>query len=201
MPGLNLLIRIPAGDYLTTFAGLDYKRLRPELKSSFNAEAEGKIGSLSAFANIKIKTEPVSLSLMGVYGQNACDLMMIGGYAISEISGLNEEDKTYTNINTASFWADLSTNGKRVMFGLFTGFTSNLGAGEIITGSVYGRGNNIDHIVRISPRITVTDGSLSFAAEVENTVAAYGTMQNTGKVINTNSVNNVRVLLSAVYRF
>jgi hypothetical protein len=53
----------------------------------------------------------------------------------------------------------------------------------------------------LSPRVTVTEGRLSFAGEVESTTAAYGTTQTNGKVTDTNSVNNIRVLLSTIYRF
>jgi hypothetical protein len=200
-PGVNLQLRIPAGEGFIAWAGVDYKRLRPELRSSGNVEADATIGSFSLFANIKIKSEPLNLSLMGVYAQNASDLMMIGGYAVSSISGIYEEDKTYTNLNTVGCWADLSTNGKKVALGLFTGFSKNLGSDDPIAGSVYGRGNNIDHLFRISPRLTITEGRLSFAGEIEHTTAAYGTMQNSGRVINTDNVSNLRILFSAIYKF
>ncbi len=201
IPGLNIQIRVPAGNGFTAWTGIDYKRLRPELKSAANAEAKTIIGSFSVFANVKIKTEPVNLLMMGVYGQNLSDVMMLGGYAVSGVSGLYEEDKSYTNLNATSFWADMSTNGKKVSAGLFTGFSKNLGSGDPITGNVYGRGNNIDHLFRISPRITVTEGHLSFAGEIEHTTATYGTMNDTGKVTNTRNVSNLRILLSAIYRF
>lgn len=200
-PGLNLQFRIPAGESFTAWTGVDYKRLRPELKSSGNVEANTTIGSFSVFANVKIKSDPVNLSLMGVYAQNASDLMMTGGYAVSNISGIYEEDKTYTNLNTLSCWADLSTNGQKLVLGLFAGFSKNLGSDDPIVGDVYGRGNNIDLLFRVSPRLTVTEGRLSFAGEIEHTTAAYGTMQNTGRVINTDNVSNLRILLSAIYRF
>ena len=134
-------------------------------------------------------------------GQNASDLVMIGGYAVSEITDTVNQIKTYTNLNTANFWADLSTNGKKVIFGLFTGYSKNLGADEQIAGSVYGRGNNIDHLFRVSPRVTLTEGRLSFAAEVESTTASYGIRQTNGKVTNTNNVSNLRILLSTIYKF
>jgi hypothetical protein len=138
---------------------------------------------------------------MGVWGQNASDLVMIGGYAVSEITDIGNQFKKYTNINTANAWADISSNGKRVSFGLFTGFSKNLGASETIVGSVYGRGSNIDHIFRITPRVTFTEGRLSFAAEIENTSAAYGTMESSGKVTNAESVNNTRILIATVFKF
>jgi hypothetical protein len=66
---------------------------------------------------------------------------------------------------------------------------------------VYGRGSDIDHLFRISPRLTVTEGKLSIAAELENTLAAYGTMGNDGMVSDTHNVTNMRLLLSLIYRF
>ena len=200
LPGINLLLKVPAGEIITTWAGIDFKRLRPELRTTANVETDAKIGSLTAFANVKIKTTPVNVSLMGVYGQNASDLVMIGGYAVSGINPLSLI-KTYTNLNTANFWADLNTNGKRVAFGLFTGFSKNLGASDEITGAVYGRGNNIDHLFRVSPRVIFTEGRLTFAGEIESTTAAYGTRESNGKVINTNNVSNLRILLSTIYKF
>jgi hypothetical protein len=201
IPGLNLQMHVPAGEGFAAWAGIDYKRLRPELKSVGNVEANSTIGSFSAFANLKITTDPVSLRLMGTYAQNAGDLMMTGGYAVSRISGSYEENKVFTNLNTFGCWADLNTNGNKVTAGLFTGFSKNLGSGDPIVGAVYARGSNIDYLFRLSPRITVTEGRLSFCGEIEQTTAAYGTIQSNGRVINTNNVSNLRILMSTIYRF
>jgi hypothetical protein len=201
MPGFNAQLRGQAGEIFTGWVGIDYKNLRPELRTNVNVETNVRIGSVTAFANMKFKTKPVTLSLMGVWAQNASDLVMLGGYAVSEITDTDNQFKKYTNLNTANVWADITTNGKKVLFGLFTGYSKNLGAAETIAGSVYGRGNNIDHIFRVSPRITVTEGRLSLAAEIENTSAAYGTMQTDGKVTGAKSVNNTRILLAAIFKF
>jgi hypothetical protein len=200
MPGLNLQAKIPAGDVVTAWLGVDYKKLRPELKTEFNFETSESIGSIAAFTNVKIKTTPVNISLMAVYAQNASDLMMIGGYAVSSIS-LVDMHKNYTNLNTGNVWIDAASNGKKTSFGLFAGFSQNFGSTDIIEGVVYGRGSNIDHLLRIAPRISFTAGKLSFAGEIEHTTAAYGTMQDNGRVINTSTVSNLRILLSTIYRF
>jgi len=201
MPGLNFQVRVPAGKAITGWAGIDYKKLRPELKTSMNYETKSTIGSLAAFANIKIKTTPLNVSFMGVYGQNATDLMMIGGYAVSEVTSVANDFKIYTNLNSASFWIDLATNGKKVFFGLFSGYSKNLGGSDEIAGAFYGRGANIDHLFRISPRITITEGRFSFAGEIESTTAAYGTTGSDGKVTGTNNVNNLRFLFCTIYKF
>jgi hypothetical protein len=128
-------------------------------------------------------------------------MMMIGGYAVSRISNPVDQLKEWTTLNNAGFWADLSTNGKMVSAGLFSGYSKNLGSRETIMGTVYGRGNNIDHLFRISPRLTFTEGKLSIAAELESTLAAYGTMEDDGRVSDTHNVTNLRLLLALIYRF
>jgi len=143
----------------------------------------------------------VNISLMGVYAQNGTDLMMIGGYAVADITSVTNDFKTYTNLNSASFWIDLSTNGKKVSAGIFTGYSKNLGSDEAIAGAVYGRGTDIDNLFRISPRITITGGRLSFAGEIESTTAAYGTRDENGRVTETRNVSNLRILLSTIYKF
>ncbi len=200
LPGLNLQSRVPVADFLTAWFGIDYKRIRPQLRTNFYYETDTKVGSIVAFGNIKIKTTPLNISLMGIYGQNPCDLMMIGGY------GVVSEDpftliRTYTTLNTGSFWIDIGTNSQNTSFGLFAGMTRNLGAGENIMGDIYGRGNDIDYIYRVSPRVTITQGKLSFAGEVEFTSAAYGILQLDGKVTDSQAINNLRLLLSTIYRF
>ena len=125
---------------------------------------------------------------------------MIGGYAVSATDAVTQI-KTYTNLNTGNVWADIATTGEKLVFGLFTGYSKNLGAKDNITGAVYGRGNNIDHLFRVSPRISLTEGRLTFAGEVESTTAAYGIMQSNGKVTNTNNVSNLRILISTIYKF
>ncbi len=201
IPGVNIHFRIPAGEIFTVWAGLDYKTLKPELKTTANIKTNSTIGSYCSFANVKIKTKPVNISLMGGYAQNATDLVMIGGYAVSEITDTVSMFKTYTTMNTTSFWADITTKGKTVVVGLFTGYSKNLGANDDAVESIYSRGSNIDHLFRISPRIIVTSGHLSFGLELETTTAAYGTTQSDGHVANTNNVSNLRVLLSTQYKF
>jgi hypothetical protein len=201
MPGLNFQIRVPVGKTITGYAGIDYKKLRPELKTSMNIETGSTVRSIIAFANLKIKTAPVNMSLMGTYGQNATDLMMIGGYVVSEITSVVNDFKAYTTLNSASFWFDLSTNGSKVSAGVFTGYTKNLGTSDGIAGAVFGRGTNIDYLFRISPRLMITEGRFSFAGEIESTTAAYGTTGSDGRVTNTENVSNLRLLLSTIYRF
>jgi hypothetical protein len=201
LPGSNLHFRIPLGQVFTAWAGVDYKTLKPELKTSKNYKSEETIGSFSTFANVKIKTKPVNISLMGGYAQNATDLMMLGGYAVSEITDTLTQLKTYTTLNTMSAWADLTTSGKKVVFGLFAGYSKNLGSNNPVEGAYYSRGSNIDHLFRVSPRVSFISGNLSFGLEMETTSAAYGVTQTDGTVSNPEGVVNLRVLFATMYKF
>lgn len=201
VPGFNLQMKLPVGDAFTGWAGADYKRLRPELRTVTNYGTDASLGSFTFFTTLKLKTEPVTASMMGIYAQNSFDILMLGGYAVSETTSLLRQTREYTNINTGSIWLDITTNGSKVTAGLFTGFSKNLGASDEITGSIYGRGSNIDHVFRISPRVTFTSGKLSFGAEIESTTAAYGDTQSSGKVTDTEDVTNLRILLCSIYKF
>lgn len=201
IPGINLQAKIPLGGNITAWGGADYKKLRPEIKTSANYGTDATIGSIVLFTTVKFKTKPVTVSMMGIYAQNGTDLVMIGGYGVSEVIDPVRLDKKYTTLNTASFWIDMTTNGSKIAVGLFSGFCSNLGSTDEITGAVYSRGSNIDRVFRISPRITFTSGKLSFGSEIETTSAAYGTMESNGKVSNAKNITNIRFLLSTIYRF
>ena len=201
IPGMHLQVRLPAGESLTLWGGADYKVIRPEIKTGADILTNATVGGFSAFASMRVKTRPVNLSIMGTYSQNGSDMVMIGGYGVSDIIDPVDQIREWVTINSASFWFDLGTNGKRVVPGLFCGYSKNLGSVKTVVGDVFGRGSNIDHLLRVSPRITVTEGKLSLAAEMENTLAAYGTMEESGRVGNTHNVTNIRLLLSMIYRF
>lgn len=201
LPGINFQVKIPAGEHLTAWSGIDYKVIRPELKSSSNYATDATVSGLAAYVNLKLKARPVNISVMGVYSENGSDMVMLGGYGETGITNELMQTREWTTINSAGFWADITTNGKKAVFGIFSGYSKNLGAKETITGDVYGRGTEIDYLFRVSPRMVVTEGKLSLAAELENTLAAYGTMEGNATVTDTHKVNNIRLLLSAIYRF
>jgi len=190
-------------------AGVDYKSLMPELYTVNNAknkrfESSTKVGSVSGIAFARLKFKPVTLKIEGVYAQNATDLVMIGGYAASQINDTATGVKDFTNMNTGSVWFDVNTHGKKVQFGLFGGYTKNMGSSEIVkTSTFYARGSNIDNVYRVSPRIVFTSGKLDIALEFEHTVATYGkiTANTKAELSGLKPVANTRALLAFTYKF
>ena len=191
-------------------AGVDYKSLLPELYTVDVAtkkekyESSKTINSLSWIAYAKFKFNPVIIKVEGVLAQNAYDMVMIGGYAVSKVTEPLTGAKDFTNLKTGSFWLDANTTGKMVQVGLFAGYTKNLGSTDNITTSTfYSRGSNIDNVYRIAPRATFVSGKLDIAFELEYTVATYGTANGDtkGGVTDGKAIANTRYLAAFVYKF
>jgi hypothetical protein len=92
------------------------------------------------------------------------------------------------------------------MPGIFIGYAKNLGASDNVVNDgnkIYARGADIAQLYRITPNLTYKNKSLTLIAEVEHTIAAYGTIDLTqkAKVINTTNVSNTRALIVVQYDF
>ncbi len=179
--------------------GADYKFLQPRLETIKKIKTKEKIGSFAVVGYLNIKAAPFTMALQGTYGQNATDLMMLGGYAVKSIDSTSGKEE-YTTLNSYSVWSDIYY-GNDLQIGIFVGYSKNLGSTDNILGASFTRVCNIDDIMRISPRLQYSSGSTRFAAELEYTSAGYGTTEKNGKVANPRKINNVRTLLAVYYFF
>ena len=186
-----------------------YITLTPRLFSSDNYNAavpqkfstNNSISGISSMVFAKFMVNEFTAKFEGIYGSNVSDLLMLGGYAVKSVNAATGAEE-YTNTNTLSVWGDLSY-GKVLELGIFAGYTKNLGTEDNNVGTYYSRGSNIEDVFRVSPRIKYKMGNVKFGAEVEYTSAAYGTPNNDnkGKVENSTSVANLRLLLAAYLFF
>lgn len=174
-------------------SGLDYKSLTPRIETTKKYKTDATISTYSFLGYLKVKSGSFSFMAEGVYGGNNTDLMMLGGYAVKSVNATNGIEE-YTSLKASSFWLDLNY-GTDVQPGIFVGYTKNLGSSDEVK-TIYSRVSNIDNILRISPRLVFNYGSFRIAAETEITTAAYGTVDNFGKVNNTKSITNIRGLLA-----
>jgi hypothetical protein len=203
IPNMHLQFQYKAGEHLFG-AGIDYKKLTPRLVTTKNIKTDAAVSGISAIGYFKLSLNPLTIKAEGVLGDNIADLMQLGGYAIKSLDttkGIEE----YTTLKSLSVWGDISY-GKDIEFGLFAGYSKNLGSKDNLLGTTYytriGNGN-IDNLVRVSPRIQLNFAKLRLAAEFEYTSAAYGTINNNnkGKVENTKTISNSRLLFAALYFF
>ncbi len=179
-------------------AGINFKSLVPQTLTDADYKTGGRINSFSAVGFARFNLPGLTLKMEGVIGENLTDLVMLGGYGVTSVDPVTGAFD-YTGIKTFSAWAELS-GGKTFLYGLFAGYSRNLGASDPVF-IYYSRGNTIDRIMRISPRMAWQKGNVRFAFELECTSAAYGTPNVKGVVENTDTVWNIRSLFSAYLFF
>jgi hypothetical protein len=192
-----------------------YKSLVPRQKNSKNIDVtDEKISSLEATGYFKLRIDPIEFRLQGFYGQNAADLMQIGGYAVkktTDVTKIANDLWEFTPFNVLSGWTEIisifPTSYGKFELAVFGGYSKNLGTSDEIMGDglqssyIFSRNSNIDDLIRVSPRIAFSSGKTKFAFETEYTSAKYGENDKDGKVNNGKSVSNIRLLLAAYLFF
>jgi len=205
IPNLHLQIQYSPGDFLFGLAA-DYKCIQPRTSTTSLITddlvyvTDEKLNSYAWMGYLKFKRSKFELKAKAIYGQNLSESVMPGGYGVSVLDSLTGFEK-YTPFNHFYTWANV-IYGDQTKFGLFGGYTKNLGAVDPVVGDTYGMALNIDYIYRITPTITHKIKNFMLALELEYTVAAYGNdFDNYGKAISSHEVSNTRVLFSVFHFF
>lgn len=193
VPGGHLNLQMSSGGNIIG-AGVYGKALRPTLDGDL-------FWSGMAMAYGRFNTPALSLSGKVFYGGDAADHLMVGGY-------VRQGPSEYVPLNTLASWVDLEVKnpGKPVQFGLFGGYTQNMGAPEngAATQS-YARAANLHALWRVAPRVSYTAGRVRLSGELEVSQAQYGVPDAGDRLrVNTTGVDpvmNVRGLFAAYYTF
>jgi hypothetical protein len=188
---------------------LNFKTIRPQTESDSGYQTKTNMPSFGFSAFLKYACKPFTVKLHNYYGGDAFNLTMLGGYAVNEITDMEKGYVSYAPIYNNSTWFEIHTNGKTWQYGLFAGYTKNLGSPDPIIGRVYSRGSNIDHVWRASGRVIFNAGKFRVAPEIEYTAAAYAlpaddsglAIDEYGKITDSKEVANVRLLLGVFYFF
>jgi hypothetical protein len=215
IPESHLQVRYLTDNFLVGVSG-DYKILKPYRTNPITKVlTESTIGSYSAQAYMKLNLKPITLKFSGVYGQNLSNLIMLGGYGISTIDTVTN-DIGFTNQNIFSSWAEIEyILSDEIKIALFGGFSKNLGTDENLlriydagqvsySYSYWGRGTDIDNIIRVTPYIRWRLGKVELAGELEYTSAAYADKidyEDKTKILESHSVSNIRALLAVYIHF
>lgn len=198
LPNTHLQLQY-LSDSFVVGAGYDYKVLTPRIVTTKKYSTDETVSSSSILGYLKIKSGSFNFATEVVYGGNNADLLMLGGYAVKSINPINDIAK-YIPINSFAIWSDVYC-GSEIQPGIFFGYTRNLGADESYNGTQYSRTGNIDYIYRVSPRLQFNFEKFRIALETEITAAAYGTIDNFTKVINTRRITNIRGLVASYLFF
>lgn len=198
VPNMHLQLQFKSAKAVLGLGG-DWKMLKPRLVTEKQFKTSETVSSLSFLGYAKFVMGKWTWKMEGVTGQNLTDHLMLGGYAVESTDAVTGIE-TYIPTGVQSVWTDISFAGK-ISAGCFAGYTVNKGVDGKIKGKTYGRGDNIDNIFRIAPRLVVSCEKTQLATELEYTTAAYGTPDGKGRVGNTTTVANVRLLLAVYYHF
>lgn len=181
--------------------GAGYQHIVPRLETDLGYVANESVAGYAAEAYLKVTTKPVTFKAEATYGQNTYDILGISSYSVLSIDAATDH-REYIPQNSYAVWSEIHTNGKKVQFGLFAGYTQNLGTAEPAITSACGTRNKIDHVYRVAPRVVVNSGKVRLAFETEYTGAAFGSeTSNTCEVIDPVPVANLRLLFAAYYFF
>jgi hypothetical protein len=190
-----------AGKFLLG-AVLGYKTLVPQIKTGSNFNTSESVRGITANIFMKYSGTVLLAKLAGIYLENGSELISISGYAVKDTIDALKGIVTYEPVRTISCWGELQTCGKLIQAGIFSGYSQNMGTKSAVTGPFYlTSGALVKSLYRVSPRLSIKQGNLTLAAELEYTSALYGSPDNHGIMIQTTRVANTRLLLSAIYKF
>ena len=188
-------------------AAVDWKMIRPRHFTTGSGnkiyKTDEKLGSMAALAYFKYTQGKFEFKAKSMYGQNVTESLFPGGFAVSKLDATTGHE-TYTPSNHIFSFINL-TYGETWKVGLFAGYAKNLGFSDnpLSAIQIYGRGNDIDALFRISPQISYKIKNFMLSWEPDHTMAAYGTIEsgNKGKISVTNRVTNFRSLFAVHYYF
>lgn len=198
VPNFHAQYQLKSGKNLLGM-GADYKILRPMISTVKSYQTYERIGSYAFMGFWKYENPKFFALIKAIYGQNLTEHLMTGGYAVATRDSFNFL-QTYTPTNHLFLTGNI-VFGKNLQFGLFGGYIKNFGTSEENIGEYFGRGNDIDHLYRITAFSSIKANAFKASLEFEYTSAAYGKPDKHGIVQNWTEVANLRSSLILMYLF
>lgn len=185
----------------------EVKSIRPATKVTNDQKAVYKTDeTVSSYAFsyfAQYLADRFGLRTGGLYGKNLGEYFQQGGYAVKSIDEQTGR-RTYSTSAVTSYWLSLSW-GKKWSPSLFFGYSKNLGFDDNILagGDFFGRWQNVDHILRVSPSLKFSHKQWTIQAELDYDNVAYGKVDyaDHGKVKDTHNVSGVRGLIATTFFF
>jgi hypothetical protein len=183
-------------------AGVDMTSLVPRTQST----AEGKtfkvnerITSVSGEIHAKYTTPMWYFAAKSTLASNLTQTSMLGGYGVCNIDPITGQ-QSYTPTYNSSSWVNVVW-GKKWKVGVFGGYMKNLGTTKEVS-TLYGTGTDVDQLLSGTAEVTYNLPHWRIGLEYNYTAAWYGDLNpKNGKIINTHSVGNNRIVASASFMF
>ncbi len=203
MPEINVGVSHSDGG-LAAGATVSYKTIKPSLANGSGLKTDAKLGSYAAHAYVRYKKGTTTFKVQTVYGQDLGDMLMIGGYGIKDSVG---KDPSYTPLASSSTWAEIEGGSATIEWGIFAGYSTNLGFTDNLktTTGISGFLTDIKDAIRIAPRIGWKQNKTRIGVELEYTQVTRGTYKSGEAQITALAAdaktNNVRILVFGQYNF
>lgn len=191
------------GNGWTAGAGVELLSLSPRTQSTVGNniyKVNERVTSISPEAHFKYTGNNLMVAAKTILASNLTQVSMLGGYGITAINEQTGE-QTYTPFKHSMTWLNV-VYGKKWKPGFFVGYMKNLGTGKELVGKTYGVGLDVDQLLTASAQLTYNLPHWKIGAEYGPSTAWYGTTnRENGKVTDTHSVTNHRVLGVLIYLF
>lgn len=193
-------------DYKTTNfivgAGVDVISLVPRTQATVGGntfKVDERVTSVSPEVHMKFTSPMWYVAAKSVLGSNLTHASMLGGYGVNGIDAVTGEQSYSPNRNSSS-WINV-VYGKKWKVGVFGGYMKNLGTTDAVS-KMYGTGTNVDQLLSGTAEVTYNLPHWRIGMEYNYTAAWYGNLNPAnGKIINTHSVGNNRIVASATFMF
>lgn len=184
-------------------AGVELLSLKPRLQSVVDGKTfkvNERVTSVSAEAHFKYKAPEWTLSGKTVLANNLTQASMLGGFAVTE-SDIVTGEKKYTPFRHSMSWLNF-VYGKKWQPGVFLGYLKNLGTGKAVTGEQYGVGLDVDQLFSTNWQLSYVLPCWKLGVEFSTSTAWFGSLNKTnGRIVDTHSVTNYRVLGVVMFTF
>jgi hypothetical protein len=211
IPNLHAQLKYKS-DNVIVGAGFDYKLLKPRTfvespVDKAKVKTNATVDCYAILAYGQIKSGKLTISSKTILAANTSESLMTGAYGISSFDPLTGHEE-YTPFRHYFIWGNISYGGN-LKGSLFGGYLKNLGTSKNLvapTGAaptVYGLGESIGEMIRITPTVSYTSGKVILAFEIEHNIVSYGVINygKKGKISNATKVNGTRLVGTMYYNF
>lgn len=162
-------------------------------------KVDERITTLSYEAHLRYSDRNWFIAAKSVLGNNLTQTSMLGGFGIKSTDKRTGK-QGYSSILNSSTWLNV-VYGQKWKPGLFLGYIKNLGTGDAVT-KLYGTGTDVDQLVTAGAELTYNIANWKFGLEYTLSTVWYGSLDSTnGKIIDTHSVSNHRIVGVAMFMF
>jgi hypothetical protein len=204
LPELTLGVDYGHGGFLAG-AGVELLSLKPRMQSVVDGNTyrvNERLTSLSYEAHAKYTQGLFYLAGKTILSSNMNHTAMVGGYGVSGMDAVTGEQQ-YTPFRHSTTWVN-AVYGKLWQGGLYGGYTKNLGTGKALlaTDKIYGLGMNLDQLLSVSAQFSYNLPHWRMGIEYQASTGWFGTTSlSDGKVNNTHSITNHRIVALFMYNF